>query len=664
MYSYEIQRIPTRIEGLDRLLGGGLDIIRKPFTIVLRGGVGTDSTQFCLQLLYGIALSLNDAERNFPQSYKSTPVYVSSCHKKADIENILTDTFLSSCLYAMTKKIIENSYEESDMSSVTRILFDTSRILSTQNAIQSNITIPVREIESNPDRLIAESALYYSSRTGALHYRTVDSVANNLNIIYPRKYSSINQYAKFSQTANSILYRLLNIQALNVKILPQVEFSNVVKTFLLAYEIDDTKDFSMDSIRELIRQLKLKSQISILVVDDDTKIPANDADIIIDLYNKAYGGYVFHYLNISQNSHQYSALGEHQYKKRDFGIEVFPSIHTYSKKKKNFHRSQLYTHSSVIEDTFPQYIERKTRHNQEEATYEDYVNNKEKYILENMKSLHPSDEGQFISYDILQKIFITSKDYKGYDDFNENETGLVTAIIGNGNTYKRYLTIGCAFSAAVNNQDTLIVVLSKEKHLIQKRMSCPALMLSNRYKTRCIQCYKHFHFMSIYPEYITRDEFVYMLNQHIKLAYDKRKERYVRRIIIDDLQILDYSFPFLKGDSDFLTAVMNICRENGIDLYILCDKQAKSRDALKALADNVVCTEKNDKGLPKIYVERCSGYYNPPSKMYCGIIKNIKKLFECNMQYNDQGHEDYELSINPVYVDDRSLPNMDEFWQL
>lgn len=40
----EVQRIPTRICGLDNLLYGGLDIIKRPFTIVIRGGAGSEST--------------------------------------------------------------------------------------------------------------------------------------------------------------------------------------------------------------------------------------------------------------------------------------------------------------------------------------------------------------------------------------------------------------------------------------------------------------------------------------------------------------------------------------------------------------------------------------------------------------------------------------------
>lgn len=659
----EVLRVPTKIYGLDKLLYGGLDIIKRPFTIVIRGGAGTESTLFCLQMMYGIALSLNDQNRKTPFKKPVEPYYYSSCHRKKDIETLMIDTYISSCIYSMTKKIINKSYVESDLSIFTRSLFDTSKIICNMHPMVNTPKIPLEDVMTKPDQLIAESVMYYNNRTKALHFRTKDSVADLSNMVFKRSYDSINEYVENDRNGitNNMLERSLQTKLIKTSILPSESMGIAKDTVLIAMEMDNTKDYSIREMREFITRLKQTSDISILVVDEDTNIPANDSDILIDLYNKPRNGYVLHYLNMTHCSHQYSVLGEHQYKRRDFGIEVFPSIHTYFKKKKNFHRSLVYTHSSSIEDTYPQYLARKAQLLQGDVSYEDYSMNKNKYIEENMKALHPFDNVKLLSYDILKKIFLPQKK-KDYERTNNDETGLVTAVIGGGNTFKRYLTIGSAFSSVVNNEDTLIVVLNKEKHLIQKRMACPARMRHNCYKPHCIDCYKHFHLMSIYPEYITRDEFIYMFNQRIKLAFDINKKRYVKRVIIDDLQILDYSFPFLKGDGVFLSAIMNICRENDVSLYILCDKDAKSRDILKALADNIVCTEKTESGLPQIYVERCSGYYNPPSKMYCGVINKIEELFECNEQSGSNDETIYNFTISPIHIDDRTVPNIDKFW--
>lgn len=663
----EVQRIPTRICGLDNLLYGGLDIIKRPFTIVIRGGAGSESTLFGLQLLYGIALSLSEKERDTPFTKPVTPYFVTSCHKKIDIDTLMIDTFISSCIYSMTRRIIDKSYCESDLSKLTNTFFETKTIVNYNNWPNGSPKMPIQEIKTKPDQLIAESVMYYNNRTRALHYRTADNIADLSNMVYKRKHQSINEYLtpKDKDEINQFLYGALHTQLLNTEIRSLEEMEHIVAPVLIAVEMDNTKEKTFDEMRETITKLKKMAAISILIVDEETNIPANDSDILIDLYNKTRNGYVLHYLNMKQNSHQSSVLGEHQYKRRDFGIEVFPSIHTYSKIKKNYHRSLIYTQSNIIDDTFPQYLNRNARHHHDIYSYEDFINNKSKFTDVMMNELHPSNNVKLISYDILKKIFLTGQkeDCKQKDYCYHDEEGLVTAIIGGGNTFKRYLTIGSAFSAAVNNEDTLIVVLNKEKHLIHKRMACPARMRHNCYKPHCADCYRHFHLMNIYPEYITRDEFIYMLHQRIKLAFDKPAGSYIKRIIIDDLQILDYSFPFLKGDGDFLSAIMNICREHDISLYILCDKEAKSRDILKALADNVVCTEKTGDGKPRIYVERCSGYYNPPSKMYCGVVDKIEELFECNEQYCANAENNYHFTISPIRIEDMTIPNNDHFWK-
>lgn len=666
----DVRRIPTKIRGLDKLLYGGLDIIKRPFTIVIRGGAGSESTLFGLQILYGIALSLHEEEHPSSLLRNVTPHFITSCHKEYDINTMMVNTFISSCMYLLTKRIIEQSYKEPDLGKLTKIFFDTNKIVCSPNSVHYQ-SLPIAEISHVPDRLIAESVLYYNNRTGALHYRTADNIADMSNLIYWRRFSSIGKYLEKDSTANNTLYDLLQTRFIDTTI-EKIERDGLIsavsavknkgKTGLIALELDDTKEYSYKEMGELIDALKETAQISLLIVDDDTHIPANDADILIDLYNKPRRGYVLHFLNLTHASHQNSVLGEHQYKRRDFGIEVFPSINSYFKIKKNFHRSMLYTHSSVVEDTFPQYLSRKKENGETDATYADYVKNKDLYVKRNLQSLHPFNKVQLVSYDILNKIFMSRK--SGGTSLGSNvETGLVTAVIGSGNTYKRYLTTGSAFSSAVKNEDTLIIILNKEKHLVQKRMACPARMRHSCYKKHCLECYKHFHFLSIYPEYITCDEFIYLLDQHIRLSYDKKDERFVKRIIIDDLQILDYSFPLLKGDGDFLSAIMSICREKGISLYFLCDKDAKSRDCLKALSDNVVCTEKTENGLPRIYVERCSGYYNPPSKLYCGIITKIEELFECNEKYDENNQQSFEFTISPVHIDDKPVPNIDKFWK-
>ena len=68
---------------------------------------------------------------------------------------------------------------------------------------------------------------------------------------------------------------------------------------------------------------------------------------------------------------------------------------------------------------------------------------------------------------------------------------------------------------------------------------------------------------------------------------------------------VDYSFPLLKGNDLFLSAIKNYCQKKSIDLIILCDKNAGLAKCLRSLADNVICMERDDTGQSlSIYVEK------------------------------------------------------------
>ena len=291
----EVQRIPTKIYGLDKLLYGGLDIIKRPFTIVIRGGAGSESTLFGLQLLYGIALSLNEKEQPTPFGKPVKPCFVTSCHSKNDIETLMIDTFVSSCINSMTKRIIDKSYSESDLSKLTTCFFDTSTIVSQSNWPPRSPKIPAQEIKTMPDQLIAEGVMYYNNRTRALHYRTADNIADLSNMVYKRKYQQLASRPTPSQDEseiNQFLYGSLHTQLLKTDFFSLEEMEQIVDPILIAVEMDNTKGHSFDEMKETISKLKKMAEISILIVDEDTNIPANDSDILIDLYNKTRNGYV------------------------------------------------------------------------------------------------------------------------------------------------------------------------------------------------------------------------------------------------------------------------------------------------------------------------------------------------------------------------------------
>lgn len=159
--------------------------------------------------------------------------------------------------------------------------------------------------------------------------------------------------------------------------------------------------------------------------------------------------------------------------------------------------------------------------------------------------------------------------------------------------------------------------------------------------------------MNICMGNITAEEFLYYLEKQIEVTYDGKLKKRIRRIVIDDLQILDYCFPQLKKAGGlFLAALAELCRVHSIVLYILCDSSAEMLSALRALADNVVLTKKDDEGHPLVFVEKFAGYSNTPSKMYCGKIKNVDKLFRCVENFDSKDLRTLDFQSNIVELED------------
>ena len=158
--------------------------------------------------------------------------------------------------------------------------------------------------------------------------------------------------------------------------------------------------------------------------------------------------------------------------------------------------------------------------------------------------------------------------------------------------------------------------------------------------------------MNICMGNITPEEFLYYLEKQIEVPYDNDTKKRVRRIVIDDLQILDFCFPRLKNDGLFLAALTELCRVHDIILYVLCDTSSEMYPTLRALADNVVFTRKDNDGHPLIFVEKFAGYTNTPSKMYCGKVNNVNKLFKCVENFTNMNSNKFEFQSNIVEFED------------
>ena len=438
------------------------------------------------------------------------------------------------------------------------------------------------------------------------------------------------------------------------------------ETKLLGVELKAYSRHKMREVKKQIDILRKGRQVFILMVDEHTPDYDDDADMIIDLSSEFADDYLSFYFKITKSNLQETALGYHQYKRREYGIEVFPSVHFYIQQRWYLRRGLLYTHSNVISERFFEYIERKTFQESTEISYSDYMEHRDSNKLKRYNDIYQPESMNFVSYDLLNKILIgETVDLAEQTERIYGNVGSVTGIIGYGNTYKRFLTFGSAFRTALGNEHVLMLLLNKEDNTIRRRLACPARLQKRRHKdcSECMTCYEHIHFMNIPMGAITPEEFLYYFDRQLRNCYDKGKR--LKRVIVDDLQIIDYCYPKLSKDPLFLPALIYICREYGVMLYLLCDTNCKLRDPLRSLADNVIFTEKTDSGTPRIYIERYAGYNITPSKMYCGEVTDVEKLFVCHDRYNEEGNRVRKAEnflIDSTDIKDRKSIDMTEYW--
>ena len=679
-----LPKLPTGIRGLDKVLYGGIDvnvlkalhiggndIPRTPLIIVIKGSEDdNDKSVLAMQMLYGIAQSVEKTKADYQpiNSGWNQPVMYSTYYQTHKLDDMFLDYFISSSLQEILRKKASKDANVNLSSNIfTNLLFDSSNILC--QGISTNANIPYTAVANKTDAMIGDGIIYYNRRTNSLHVKadlTADD--NKYNQVYLRKFDSINEYSQmFSiKQQDALFYKYTGLRFLPFSMIGNLTYSQLTTSIanpkeLIAVDLSAYKDLAVTKINGLLNLLH-DAKIVILVVDSTAEIPENRVNMMIELSQKVDHKFVLKYLQITKSDSQDFAPGLHQYKKRDYGIEVYPRKELYLYERRYLQRALVYTHADAVTETYQQYMKlQKYYIDTPTTTYEDYEADIASEENKPFYAIYPKNYMEQMSIDLLNRVFIPINPLrnllhksKNETEFIENEymygnAGFVTAVIGKANTYKRFLTFGGIFGSACAEDHTLIIMMNKEEMVTRRRLACPARPLCGDRDKACRSCYHYIHFMNICMGNITPEEFLYYLERQIEVTYDGDQKKHIRRIVIDDLQILDFCFPRLN-DGLFLAALAELCREHDIILYILCDISGKMLPPLRALADNVIITQKDKKdGHPLIFVEKFAGYTNTPSKMYCGKVKNVNKLFRC---VEKDGINSFELQTNIVELED------------
>lgn len=405
--------------------------------------------------------------------------------------------------------------------------------------------------------------------------------------------------------------------------------------------------------------------------------------------------YTFYELQITKSTYQTTVLGWHQYKERPYGIEVFPSVHRLLQRRDYLSFVLSNTHQSIVDESYEEYLRSIKRwgyadKEAENLDYEKFRSEKsrrqncllQEMYARQMERMLP-DENTVpeceVGKNMLEEVLLENpiepkckwlevKKWKSHND--------ITALIGNPNSYKRLLANAATFNAARKGEHTLIILFDKEEGDVCRQTVCPGFrsegpchitidgqpqedyLLDNwmpcaqpineekitSYRTcdeschdrkrcmlavECTKCYEYIHFFGIRMGCISADELFSVIKEQLETKFENGE--LFKRVVIDDLQKVDFSFPLLKNNQLFLSALITLFREYNVKAQILCDKRAMLALPLCSMADNVVCMRREEEDVDKvtIYIERNSEHVEP-SGIYRYTVKNIERMFKCS----------------------------------
>lgn len=360
-----LPKLATGIRGLDKLLYDGINVNTvegdNNILIVIKGDVEeNDKTLLGMQILYGLSQSIESIKDEYAkfEGIVNQPVMYSTYYKTGMLQELFLDYFISSGIQEIIrKKASKDNGVVLSSNKYANLLFDCKDIKC--KPITPYHNIPFIAIEDKVDSLIGDGIVYYNNRTNSLHFKVEDN-DTKYNLIYERKKDLVNltTYSRCDIDSNR-LHTYTGQYAIPFHPIgyehskPLIE-NEITDKELLAIDISDKKNVASNDINHIFDQLE-SAKIGVLVVDSKVEIPEHRANIIINLSSRLEGNFLFKTLQITKSDLQDFMPGLHQYKKRDYGIEVYPRLSLYIVERRYLQNSLVYTHASVLNETYQQY---------------------------------------------------------------------------------------------------------------------------------------------------------------------------------------------------------------------------------------------------------------------------------------------------------------------
>lgn len=656
---YNNGKVKTGISGLDELLYGGLqlqvwnyrnnreNIEVRPLRISIVGDTGTSRSLLAMQLLHGITKSLRSMKANCDETKDVVrlgyPVFFSG-HDKQNLSDLLIDMVISKCV---NKVIEDNAYCDAGEEVWNKDRF-CKRVFSVSDKVDTNIELDKLDIYLGKE--IAEYNIMSNSLEIHSCFNGNFESDEEHCLSFVRKYDNLADYSlNLDENKDKDVKELFD-EFFDVEIKDfgeNVTISDketIIPCVVFDRESSINDDKSQERYNNRIKDFE-KRRVFVKIYINDRSASTDGYDMIIDMrnYMEPELRYMSHQLSILKSSLQDTAKGWHQYKKRNSGIEVYPSVHVILQRRNHMPKDVLRAAQGILAETYLRYMEN-TKYNKknENISLNNFIDREE--IRENKKQklirLYENFAEQESTETVIEKILTGTSD--GFCQ--------VTAIIGLPNTFKRHIALAGTFSACCRGKHTLNILMGNDDNRIFRKMICPAAIFRNPEKTmkskcdKCMTCYDCIHFKEIRTGCISSDELFYYLIHQIKLSSKKSCKR-ISRVVIDDLQKIEFCFPLLHKDPLFLPSLISICKVHGVDLFILCDRKSELAESLRAQADNVILTERTHSNGLNIYVERYDGP-SYPSRIWGCAVSDIKDLFYCDIERDKCNDERKIYSLN------------------
>ncbi len=341
-------------------------------------------------------------------------------------------------------------------------------------------------------------------------------------------------------------------------------------------------------INALINLMRTKCFIGILNTNDNVSLSRLDSDIIMELRNRIddITNHTKKELRIYKCLYQKNTYGWHQYKMRNAGVEVIPSLHKTLSRRNYIDESTAEAMLPLNDLTYNYWI------NENVNAKDPIESNDEKIILENLNTLA-----------------------NNYKDFRNNypDTGTKYKDINKGELFaiSSYKDEEAAIYRAIkeiNPEDHILFLDLKRSRKDFWEFFGEKFPMKQTQKNLKNISYKNLHFFGFRAGCIYADEFLYIIEQQVS-AIAREIQRIIEgpnpqkqifhyykkvHIIMGDLNLLQYCYPCLYSEQLFIPTFSALTKGNYMTNYIYMTKgddskgSLRTRQQLTAIADKTL----------------------------------------------------------------------------